>query len=312
MNAPAVPAPVRRDVIDAGAAALMVGLTFSWGLNYVAAKISYAGYDPVFLSLMRSLIAGLCVVLWCGWRGIALFGRDGSLVAGTAVGLLFGVEFLFLYIGLEHTTVARNTLLVNAMPFWMLLGGHFLLGERITTRKFLGLVLAFAGLVVVFADKLGTYEESMLVGDLLSLGAGVAWAATNILIKRSKLATVTAEKLLLYQLAGAAAVALAAMPFSGPPVRVFALAPTVALLFQAIYVVAFTYVLWFWMLGRYPASSLSSFAFLTPVFGVLCGAIFLGEPLSANVFVALALIVSGLIIVNRPARRQIPGEVPDA
>jgi drug/metabolite transporter (DMT)-like permease len=306
------PALTRYDAIDATAAALMVGITFSWGLNYVAAKISYAGFDPVFVSIMRSLLGGLCVVAWCRWRGIALLSRDGTLAAGIGVGLLFGVEFLFLYIGLEHTTVARNTLLVNAMPFWMLLGGHFLLGERMTTRKVFGLVLAFAGLIVVFADKLGAYEQSMLTGDLLSLGAGVAWAATNILIKRSNLTTVPAEKLLLYQLAGAAVVGLLVLPFSGPPVRVFALVPTLALLFQAVFIVAFTYVLWFWMLGRYPASGLSSFAFLTPVFGVLCGALFLGEPLSAGIFAALVLIVAGLVIVNRPARRQIPGEVPDA
>lgn len=306
------PALTRYDAIDATAAALMVGITFSWGLNYVAAKISYAGFDPVFVSIMRSLLGGLCVVAWCRWRGIALLSRDGTLAAGIGVGLLFGVEFLFLYIGLEHTTVARNTLLVNGMPFWMLLGGHFLLGERMTTRKVFGLVLAFAGLIVVFADKLGAYEQSMLLGDLLSLGAGVAWAATNILIKRSNLTTVPAEKLLLYQLAGAAVVGLLVLPFSAPPVRAFALVPTLALLFQAVFIVAFTYVLWFWMLGRYPASSLSSFAFLTPVFGVLCGALFLGEPLSAGIFAALVLIVAGLVIVNRPARRQIPGEVPDA
>jgi len=302
----------RRDTIDATAAALMVGLTFSWGLNYVAAKLSYAGYDPVFLSIMRSLIGGLCVVGWCRWRGIALLRRDGTLAAGIGVGLLFGIEFLFLYVGLEHTTVARNTLLVNSMPFWMLLGGHFLLGEYMTARKVFGLVLAFAGLVLVFADKLGAYKDAMLLGDLLSLGAGVAWAATNVLIKRSNLTTVPAEKLLLYQLAGAAVVGLLVMPFSGPPVRAFALVPTLALLFQAIFIVAFTYVLWFWMLGRYPASGLSSFAFLTPVFGVLCGALLLGEPLSAGVFAALVLIVAGLVIVNRPSRRQIPGEVPDA
>jgi len=118
----------RRDTVDMAAAAIMVGLTFSWGLNYVAAKISYAGYDPVFLSIARSIIGGFCVFLWCRWRGISLFRRDGTLLAGIAVGVLFGIEFLCLYVGLEHTTVARNTLLVNSMPFWMLIGGHLLLG----------------------------------------------------------------------------------------------------------------------------------------------------------------------------------------
>lgn len=75
-------------------------------------------------------------------------------------------------------------------------------------------------------------------------------------------------------------------------------------MFQSFYIVAFTYVLWFWLLTRYPAAGLSSFAFLSPVFGVLCGAVLLGEPLTIRIFLALGLIATGLIIVNRPARRQ--------
>ncbi|PDQ18757.1 EamA family transporter [Mesorhizobium sanjuanii] len=288
------------------AAAIMVGLTLSWGLNYVAAKISYAGYDPVFLSVARSVIGGLCVLGWCRWRGIKLLTPDKTLVAGVVVGVLFGIEFLFLYVGLEHTTVARNTLLVNTMPFWVLVGGHFLLDERITTRKLLGLLLAFAGLVAVFSDKVGAGNGVTLTGDLLSLGAGILWALTSIVIKRSKLAETSAEKLLLYQLAGAILVGVLALPFAGPPVRDFAALPTLALLFQAVYVVAFTYVLWFWLLRRYPASGLSSFTFLSPVFGVLCGAVILNEPLTVRSFLALGLIAAGLIIVNRPARKLAP------
>ncbi|CCV13558.1 conserved membrane hypothetical protein [Mesorhizobium sp. STM 4661] len=296
----------RRDAVDMAAAGIMVGLTLSWGLNYVAAKISYAGYDPVFLSVARSVIGGLCVLGWCRWRGIKLLTPDKTLVAGIVVGVLFGIEFLFLYVGLEHTTVARNTLLVNTMPFWVLVGGHFLLDERITARKLLGLLLAFAGLVAVFSDKVSAGNGATLTGDLLSLGAGILWALTSIVIKRSKLAETSAEKLLLYQLAGVILVGVLVLPFAGPPVRDFAALPTLALLFQAVYVVAFTYVLWFWLLRRYPASGLSSFTFLSPVFGVLCGAVILNEPLTVRIFLALSLIAAGLIIVNRPARKLTP------
>jgi drug/metabolite transporter (DMT)-like permease len=298
----------RRDAVDTTAALIMIGLTFSWGLNYVAAKLSYTGFDPVFLSIARSVIGGGLVFAWCRWRGIVLFRRDGTLWAGVLVGALFGLEFLFLYIGLERTTVVRNTLLVNAMPFWMLLGGHFLLGEHFTARKLFGLLLAFAGLVVVFSDKIGGGGgDATLVGDLLSLAAGILWALSNIVIKRSKkLEQSSAEKLLLYQLAGAAVIGILVLPFSGPAIRDLTTVPVLALAFQSIYIVAFTYVLWFWLLRRYPASGLTSFAFLSPAFGVLCGAVFLGEPLTARIFLALALIAAGLIIVNRPVRRTIP------
>ncbi len=299
--------PAQRSSIDMTAAALMVFLTFSWGFNYVAAKVSYSGFSPVVLSIGRSVIGGALVLAWCRWRGVPLFRRDGTLGAGALAGLLFGLEFLLLYVGLERTTVANNTLLVNTMPFWVLLLGHFLLGERITQRKLLGLTLAFAGLVAMFFDKLDGGMDGTLVGDLLSLLAGFFWALSNVVIKRSNLARISAEKTLLYQLAGAIAVGLIALPLDGTPIRTISTLPVLALLFQGVYIVAFSYVLWFWMLGRYPASSLTSFVFLSPVFGVLCGAIFLGEPLDGRIFVALALIAAGLVLVSRPGRRYLPG-----
>ena len=74
----------RRDAIDTVAVATMVGLTFSWGLNGVAAKLSNVGYDPVFVTVARSLIGGVLVFAWCRWRGIPLFERDGTLWLGAA------------------------------------------------------------------------------------------------------------------------------------------------------------------------------------------------------------------------------------
>ena len=81
---------------------------------------------------------------------------------------------------------------------------------------------------------------------------------------------------------------------------------TGALVFQAVFVVAFTYLVWFWLVRRYPASGLSSFAFLTPAFSVLMGGLILGEPLSMRLFLALAMIAIGIFIVNRPRRAALP------
>ena len=301
----AIPANERRDAVDTLAVALMICLTLSWGLNGVAAKLSNTGYSPVFLAMVRSALGGLLVFLWCRWRGIRLFERDGTLWVGALAGALFGLEFLLIFIGLDYTSVARSALLVNTMPFWTLLAGHFLLGEKISGRKIGGLVLAFGGLTLIFSDKLSLPGPDAFVGDLLSLGAGLAWAATMIVIKGTRLVHVAAEKLLLYQLAGAAILSALALPIGGPLIRDGNAIATWALLFQAVYIVAITYVLWFWLVQRYPASGLSSFTFLTPVFGVLFGGILLGEPLGAPIFLALGLIVVGLVLVNRSPKQPI-------
>lgn len=294
----------RRDAVDVAAVVLMLALTFSWGLNGVAAKLSNQGFNPIFVNLARSAIGGALVFLWCRYRGIRLFDRDGTLPAGLLAGFLFGVEFTCIFVGLEYTSVARSTLTVNTMPFWVLVGAHFLLGEKMSLGKLAGLVLAFCGVVLVFSDKLSLPSPDAIVGDVLSICGGVFWAATTLVIKRSRLATASAEKLLLYQLGVSSAMAVPLLAFAGPVFRDVSIVPVAALAFQAIYVVAITYVVWFWLMRRYPAAGLSSFAFLTPVFGVLCGGLLLQEPLSIRIFLALALIGVGLIIVNRPQRRK--------
>ncbi|HWK66517.1 MAG TPA: DMT family transporter [Rhizobiaceae bacterium] len=291
----------RRDNIDAAAVALLLLLTFSWGLNGVAGKVANTGYNPIFLTVARSAIAAVLVFAWCRLRGIALFERDGTLWPGILAGLLFGGEFALIFVGLDYTSVARSALMVNTMPFWVLLAGHFLLGERMSLAKLGGLVLAFAGVVVVFSDELSLPSPEAINGDLMSLCAGLFWAATIIVIKASKLSRASAEKMLLYQLVVSAVIIVPLIPLAGPAIRDVSSLATGALLFQAVYVVAFTYILWFWMMRRYPAAGLSSFAFLTPVFGVLLGGLLLDEPLTAKLFLALGLIAAGLIIVNRPA-----------
>jgi len=101
-------------------------------------------------------------------------------------------------------------------------------------------------------------------------------------------------------------VALSLIPLYGPLLRDVTALATASLAFQTVFIVAFTYVLWFWMVRRYPASGLTSFTFLSPAFGVILAGLLLGEPLTVRVLGALALIAAGLALVNRPARRTTP------
>lgn len=223
------------------------------------------------------------------------------------MGALFGLEFVLMFVGLDYTSAARSALMINTMPFWVLIGGHFLLGERFTLVKLAGLAVAFSGVALIFSDELSLPGPQAIVGDMLCLAAGVLWAAITLIVKATRLSQASAEKTLLYQLAVSALVVAPFVPFAGPALRDVTVIATASVVFQAAYVVAFTFVLWFWLMRRYPASGLSSFAFLTPAFGVILGGLLLGEPLSPRIFAALALIAVELLLVNRPVRRTLPG-----
>lgn len=291
-----------RVSFDGLAIALVMFIMFTWGLNQVAIKIGNRGFNPMLMAAGRAALGGLCVFLWCYWKRIPLFGRDGTLIPGILAGFLFGVEFVLIFLAMELTSVGRVTLMMNVMPFWVAIGSHFLLGERMSVRAFIGMCVAFLGVFVVFSDHISRPGPNAIYGDLLALISGMLWGMTTLVIKRTKLASAAPEKTLLYQLAVAALVPLPFIPLSGPLIRDPDVLSVLSFLFQSMFVVAVTYPLWFWMVRRYPASKLSNFAFLTPAFGVLLSGVLLNEHLGWKIFVALALIGLGLIIINRPAK----------
>ena len=192
--------PDRKTSLDGAAVSLMLLLTLSWGLNQVLIKIAGTGFNPILVAAIRSGVAALLIYGWCLWRRIPIFEKDGTLVGGLLAGALFGFEFALIFFALDFTTVARGTLMMNTMPFWVLIGGHFLLGERITQRKLIGLVLAFGGVALIFADKISLPNSQALIGDVMMLFAAGLWASTTFVIRRSRLANAKAEKTLLYQL----------------------------------------------------------------------------------------------------------------
>lgn len=294
----------RKTHLDSTAMALMVVLCAAWGLQQVAVKVAIAGISPVWQASLRSIGAALLVWAWAAAKGIRLFGRDGTLVPGLLAAALFAGEFAFIYWGLTYTSASRGVVFLYTAPFMIALGAHgFLPGEKLRPLQWLGLACAFAGIVAAFAESLGLPTQSQLLGDGMLFLAAVLWAATTLVIKGSRLAKVSPAKTLFYQLAGSALV----LPFVslalGEP-GIIALTPLVlaSVAYQTVLVAFASYLAWFWLVASYPAGRLAAFSFLTPLFGVLAGALLLGERVSAALVIALLLVVLGIWLVNRPPR----------
>lgn len=286
--------------------AIMVVLCAIWGLQQVAIKLAIVGVSPVLQVALRSIGATVLVFGWARWRGMRLF-RDPSLRRpGMLAGLLFGLEFVCIYVGLEYTPASRMVVFLYTAPCFTVLGLHwFAPGERVGWRHAAGVALAFVGIVVAFADGLWrTTTTDFWLGDLLGVVAAILWAATTVLIRATRLSRAIACEVLLYQLLVSAAIALP-LSFLMGETGISAPTPTVLLAmgYQVIVVAFVSYLTWFWMLTRYIVGRLMVFSFLTPLFGVLFGVLLLGERMSAQFGFAALLVVAGIMLVNAPARR---------
>ena len=131
------------------------------------------------------------------------------------------------------------------------------------------------------------------------LGGGALWGATTLLIKASPLGRAAPEKVLLYQL-GVSAVALLAVSYvSGEGHGPLSATAVASMIFQTVWVAGVTYVAWFWLMSAYPASPLQAATSMTPLFGIVCAFLVLGEPISLSFGLAALLVVGGLLLVNK-------------
>lgn len=294
-----------KKTLDARAMVMLVSLCFLWGLAQISIKVANRGVSPIFQAAVRSVVAALLVALWARVRGLPLVHRDRTLLHGLAIGLLFGAEFVFIYLGLSYTTASHAVIFLYTAPFFVALGAHWLLAnEPLTGRKLGGLVLAFEGVILTLWDSLGRPTRLQLAGDLMSIMGGVLWAATSLYLKRVVRTSMTPSQMLFYQL-GVSAVPLSLMSLLIEPQWIRDLSPLVvgSLAYQGIIVAFASYLVWFWLIQVYPVSNLSGFTFFTPIFGVLLGGLLLHEPLTVKLLTGGGLVTGGMILVNWPERR---------
>lgn len=287
--------------IDATALAIMVGLCAIWGGQQVAVKLAVPVVPAVLQAGLRSVIATLLVGGWMLWRRQRLVTGEGTLPAGILAGVLFSLEFLCIFVGLTHTTASRMAVFLYSAPCFTAIGLHWTVpSERLRTGQWLGMALAFCGIVVAFSDGGSTNLATTWPGDLLGILAGVFWGMTTVVVRASKLATAAPAKTLLYQLS-VSAVLLCVLAVATGNVHIGEVTTTtwISLIYQSIGVAFASYLIWFWMLTRYSAARLASFSFLSPLFGVTFGVLILGESVGWRFAGAVALVFAGISLVNR-------------
>jgi drug/metabolite transporter (DMT)-like permease len=301
----------RKTSLDTVALVTLVSCCAIWGLSQVAAKVTLTEVPPLLQSGVRSIGAALLLLAWARWRGLAVFGRDGTGAAGLVAGVLFALEFACLFIGLQYTSASRMAVFLYLAPFVVALGMPLISRqERLAPPQWLGLVLAFGGVVWAFAEGFvaPAAGPKQWIGDALGMTAAVLWGATTLVLRATRLASALPEKTLLYQLVlSGVALTAASLAVGEPWPRSLSAGVGLWMLFQIAVVTFASYLAWFWLVRHYVATKISAFTLLTPVFGLLAGVLLLGEALTLRLAVALVAVCAGIWLVNRataPAPRS--------
>jgi len=295
--------PVRKNHLDSLAITLLLVCCAFWGFQQILIKATVSEVPPLWQATLRFWGATVLLWLWCRLRGVALFTRDGTLRGGLLAGLLFAGEFAFIYLGLMHTSASRLTVFLYTSPFVVaLLLPRVVPGEALRRLQWIGLTIAFAAVALAFSE--GFMHSSPVAGqwrgDAMALAAGVLWGLTTLTIRATRLASASAEKTLFYQVAVTAAVAPFISLALGEPWSLdYSGQAWASILLQTAVGAFASYLTWMWLLRHYPATQMSSFTFLTPVFALLFGVVLLGEPLTLQLVVALVGVAVGIVLVSR-------------
>ena len=293
---------MRKDRLDGFGALVLLGITLLLAVNQIVIKIVNTGIQPVFFAGLRSAMAVGFVTLWLVWRRRPPQRLRADLWPGLLIGAIFAAEFLCLFMALDLTTVGRASVIFYSMPVWFAVMSHFgLPGQRLTPLRAAGLLLSFSGTAWAILGGAPAGGPGSLLGDLCARGAALGWAATAFLARATRLREAGPEMQLWWMVLVSGPILLLAAPAFGPLLRDVQPIHWVGLLFQASVVVAGGFIGWLWLLSVYPAPTVASFSFLTPVFAIALGHFVFGEPVSLSLLGAAVLVASGIVLINRKA-----------
>ena len=284
------------------AAAAAAGTLLLWSSAFAAIRVGLSGYDPVRLAVLRFLCASAALLL------PALFGKFPLPRAKDLPMILFlgfsGIVMYHVPLNMGEMTVPAGTasLLVSVAPVFTALVAVAFLGERLPFLGWTGILLSFAGAVLLALEGGGGF----------SLSAGALWillaAASEsfyFALQKKLLGIYGPLKLTAYVIWGGTAFLL---PFAGGLAGAVASAPLEATL-AAVYLgagpAATAYVLWSFALSRYPASQMAAVLYLSPVLAILIAWFWLGELPGLPALAGGAVVVAGVILVQKAFSKAI-------
>ncbi len=273
----------------------------SWASAFAGIRAALGAYTPAHLALLRYTVASLVLAVYAASVRLRLPRRQD--LPGLALLGLAGITFYNLALGYGEMTIPAGTasLLIATTPVWMALFAALLFRERLSAVGWLGMGLSFGGAAVIgvgSGDSLGVDPQALIV-----LAAALASAAYS-LGQKPFLARYSALECTAYAIWAGTALLVPFAPGLVGQMRAAPLTATLAVIYLGVVPAALGYVLWAWMLAQVPAATAGSFLYLVPPAAALIAWAWLGEAPGALAVLGGALVIGGVILVNRWGRAR--------
>ena len=283
---------------------LLVLLAFVWGLSWPIMTIALAE-----ISVWTLRVSGFSISALSLFALIRLQGRSAAIPRGVtwlhivAASLFNVVGFgLFSSFALLTATTSRVVIVNYSMPIWASLMAWLILGERLSTRAAIGLVLCVSGLTVLVYP---VATEQSAAGLLLALCCALSWAAGTVYMKWARMSgdllAITAWQIAL----GAVVFGVGLLLFQGMPApAAVSLKAVLAVVYNGLIGTGFAYILWFAIIERLPTATASLGSLATPVVGVSGSMLMLGErPTTADMIGFALIFAAAVCVLMQPGRR---------
>jgi drug/metabolite transporter (DMT)-like permease len=300
-----------NDAVTPRAALFIVLLCTVFGANAVAIKFTITGLGPFSAAVLRFSLGAAVIAAWARWRGLPFVIKAPERGPMLFLALLFAGQINLFYLGMSRTYASRAALIVNLVPFFVLIMAHFFIpGDRLSLRKLAGILLGFCGVAILITDG-HALSGQLRSGDLVVLSATILWSANAVYSKKVIHRFVPFQIVLYPTLAATALFAVEAWYFEGLMVHSLNLPILAAIGYQSLVVTAFGFVSWNTLLSRFGAGTLHSFVFIMPLAGVLFSGLLLDEPITPRLLTAGLLITAGILVIHlrrAPASTRVPVE----
>jgi drug/metabolite transporter (DMT)-like permease len=289
-------------------------LCFVWGLNFIFLRVGLGYASPLYLSLLRAAVGagGTALVLATlgGWGRLDARGRRDALLLGLPNTTVF---YVLLTLSIKTVLPGLAAVVIYTFPLWVAVMSPTVLGHRLTVRHWIAIGVGFLGVALISQvwTALSGGFPLLAIGELLA--AAVAWAMGTVLFQRRFSREQMREANALQLLGGTAGLLALVLLFGVTPFPSVTVDLGLTVVWLGILGTTFAYIIWFDLLGRTRAATLSAYVFLVPVVALAASALLFGERLGVVQLAGVALVFGSIYGIGRaPGANELVPDVEPA